>query len=159
MDRSPPFPQPDPESPVRTDAGDRLGILVSAVCAVHCALLPVLLLLIPGVGDWFGDERLEWALLSLAGLIALWGLGHGYRRHRSTRVVLLILLGLGLLVTGRWLETSSGPILAAITSVLGAGLLIAAHALNLRLCRARRRARQLGLTDDLPATEELPISA
>ena len=124
----------------RSETGDRLGIIASTTCAVHCALLPIVILLLPAFGDLLGDERLEWSLLTLAGLIAIWSVSRGFRRHRSAKVFALIAGGLGLLVVGRWLEPTSGTVAAAVSSVIGAGLLVTAHLYNLRLCRGRAQS-------------------
>lgn len=115
------------------DTADRLGILVSAICAVHCLLVPVLFYLLPAAGVALGDERLEWGLLLVAGLVASLSLGLSYRRHRSLAVVALLVAGLILLVAARLLEEHGEPaLLSAMVSVVGASVLVAGHAFNLK---------------------------
>ncbi len=117
---------------------DRLGVLVSTACAVHCAMVPILLGILPTAGVALGDERLEWLLLALAGVIASFSLGRGYQRHRSKRVLVALSVGLSLLVVARAMEQVSDRVVAAaLVSVMGAGVLIYGHLHNLRLSRRR----------------------
>lgn len=118
--------------------GDRLGIVVSTICAVHCALLPVLLLLLPPVAELFGHEGVEWSLLGVAAVIAAWSATQALRHHRSRAVLLLMASGVLILLAGRWLESAVDLIAAAAASVLGASLLVLGHLHNLRLCRSHR---------------------
>ena len=116
-----------------SDRADRLGMLVSTLCALHCVLVPVLFYLLPTVGTALGDERLEWGLLLLAGLVATLSLGLSYRYHRSMTVLALLTAGLLLLVAARLLEEYGFTVLlSALISVFGATVLIAGHAFNLR---------------------------
>lgn len=116
-----------------TDTADWLGMLVSAVCAVHCLLVPVLFYLLPAAGATLGDERLEWGLLVVAGLVASLSLGLSYRHHRSRSILALLVAGLLLLVAARLLEEYGEPVLlSALVSVAGATALVTGHAFNLR---------------------------
>ena len=49
---------------------DRLGMLISFGCAIHCAAMPLIAgaLALSGL-HWLGDSRLEWAVI---GRIAMW---------------------------------------------------------------------------------------
>ncbi len=120
---------------VRWDV-DRLGMIASTVCAVHCAISPFIFLALPWWSFHEGTlERLEPVLITLAVVLAIIALTIGYRRHRDESVVLLFiigftLIGLGHLVIGTW--SAMGEI-ALVT--LGAGSLIAGHFRNQRLCR------------------------
>jgi len=140
------MPERETTDPIGEDESnsDRLGVFVSGACAVHCALVPILLVILPATGVLLGDERLEWGLLASAGLIASWSLVRGYRRHRSKYVLSLLIAGLVVLVGARTIEhLTNHVVLAAIVSVLGAGMLIYGHVQNLRLSR--------GWCNDCPA--------
>jgi hypothetical protein len=118
-------------------SADRVGLMVSTICAVHCAVGPVLFLLVPWIevdeGGW--TQGLERVLIGLAVGIAAVAFGIGYRTHRNARVGLwflvgFLLIGLGhgyLSLYGRWVES------AAV--VAGAACLIGGHVWNQRLCR------------------------
>jgi len=71
---------------VSSSSWDRAGILVSGACAVHCAVLPLLLAAKPIIG--FGrllDERIAW--IFLVGTDVIGGVAHvrAYARdHRHS---------------------------------------------------------------------------
>ncbi|WP_291911779.1 MerC domain-containing protein [Chitinophaga sp. CB10] len=111
---------------------DVLGISASVLCAIHCALLPLLLSALPLLGLHFtGHGLLEYCLLTVSFLAGCLALGRGYRyRHRKVWPLLLFGLGFVCLVAGHFVElfhAYEGGIIA-----LGAGLLVAAHWINLR---------------------------
>lgn len=131
---------PRPERPVRRgrwwDAADRVGATASFICAIHCALLPFVLTLLPLLGLGFlashGFER--WFVFFAASL-ALFALVSGYRRHRRGMPLRLALPGLALLLLGvTWAE--SCPVAVHATLVTCGGLLVAAaHFVNLWIDR------------------------
>lgn len=71
---------------------DRVGMIVSTACAVHCALLPVIIT-IAGFG-WLGDERFEWAIIATSFAIASLRLFHCYLREHG-RTEALMIFGVG----------------------------------------------------------------
>ncbi|PSL49541.1 MerC mercury resistance protein [Chitinophaga niastensis] len=114
---------------------DTLGIGASLICAVHCALLPLLLTVLPLLGShMLENEKLEYGLLSLSFLIGCVALGRGYfRRHRRMVPLLLFAVGFALLMTGHFLYAAGWwpPVIIAI----GAAIITGAHMLNLRKCK------------------------
>lgn len=113
---------------------DRVGIVLSAVCAVHCALTPILVAVAPFFFTAEFEFRTKAVLLSLA-VIAL---GWGFVSHRSWRP--LIWLG-GALVAfgvGEWIGhggSSHGEWFEVAATVAASGALIMAHVTNARACR------------------------
>jgi hypothetical protein len=114
---------------------DRLGATGSLLCAVHCALLPALIALLPslGIAAWL-DDGFERGFVAFATLLGLFTLVWGYRRHRAVRALWLLLPGLSLL----WLATGYEPlhhavVPHAIAMTLGGTLVGLAHLANLRL--------------------------
>jgi hypothetical protein len=114
---------------------DRLGATGSLLCAVHCALLPALIALLPslGIAAWL-DNGFERGFVAFATLLGLFTLVWGYRRHRAVRALWLLLPGLSLL----WLATGYEPlhhavVPHAIVMTLGGTLVGLAHLANLRL--------------------------
>jgi MerC mercury resistance protein len=80
---------------------DRAGILVSSACAIHCALLPVLLGAVPALGlSHLLDERVEWLFIVTTGLIG--GMTHlrAYRHNHRHVAPGAIFAGGFLLVLG-----------------------------------------------------------
>ncbi len=118
---------------------DRAGATASLACAVHCALMPLVVALLPLVGLGFlADERTEWALLALSAVLASSSLGLGYRQHRRRQALLVLSLGLTALVTGRILEERHFEMVGVVGVVLGGCTVAAAHFINRRLCQTCR---------------------
>jgi uncharacterized membrane protein (UPF0136 family) len=119
------------------DALDRLGVAASCSCALHCALTPLVVGVLPLAGlSLFADERVEWALLGLSvGLGAVSLLPGYFSRHRRVRAVALFAAGLCLIVAARVL-LEEGSRLEIPSVVVGALLIAAAHLVNRRMCRA-----------------------
>ena len=72
---------------------DRIGIIASAACVVHCMLTPVLLLFLPVFGARWSDGIVHWVLAGLVLPLALIVLYRGFSRHRTRWVLALGALG------------------------------------------------------------------
>jgi hypothetical protein len=112
---------------------DALGIGASLLCAVHCAVLPVLVTLLPLLGlHMRGNEKLEHALLACTFVIGVAALLSGYRRHRQLQPLLWFLAGFAGLLLGHYrLRPAWQPAVIAA----GAVCIIVAHIRNLHKCR------------------------
>ena len=121
-----------------TSIADSIGILASGVCAVHCLVIPVLLLsgaVLPAT--FFTDESFHKALLWLIVPAAFIGLGLGCRRHKDRQVLMLGVIGvIGIVLAGTVLHDWLGETGERVVTVIAAAILIAAHYRNFRLCRA-----------------------
>ena len=111
---------------------DRVGIVASTLCAVHC-VGTALLVGVSGVGALFADERVEVAFCVCAVSVALGALVRGWRRHRSWMPASVGASGIVLLLTARCVRLESSVEVAL--SVAGGALLTAAHVLNIRKIR------------------------
>ena len=115
---------------------DRLGAAGSLVCALHCALVPLLLALAPSLGLslWLG-ESLEEIFVVFVTVLGAFSLIWGYRRHGEVRALGLLLPGLLLLWAGAWIPVLHGqfPVLHAVVMTFGGVLVALAHWANLRL--------------------------
>ena len=107
----------------------------SLLCAIHCALLPVLIAVLPtlGLATALG-ERFEEAFVLFATLLGLYSMLSGYRRHRLLQAIALLLPGLAIL----WLGVLNASIHQsglphAVVMTLGGSLVGLAHLANLRL--------------------------
>lgn len=114
---------------------DRLGFTGSFICAIHCALLPLLIALLPslGIATWLGDG-FERGFVLFASLLGLFSVAWGYRRHRAIRAMGLLLPGLAVL----WIAVLYPPlhhtlVPHAVAMTLGGTLVGLAHVVNLRL--------------------------
>lgn len=116
---------------------DKAGMMASLLCAMHCALMPVLVTLLPFVGLAFlADERVEWALLAVSAIIGISSLCLGFREHRSRRAFVVLAVGLGLLTTGRIAEEYAAGPWAIVLAVAGGLVVAASHFINTRLCQS-----------------------
>ena len=108
---------------------DGLAISLSAACAVHCLVLPVLLALLPALSEWLDlPESVHLWLLLCALPVSLFVLGSASLRDRDGRAALLIGLG-GLTLMGSALLAPSEGAETALT-LAGASLLALAHIRN-----------------------------
>ncbi|WP_338242008.1 MerC domain-containing protein [Aurantiacibacter hainanensis] len=108
---------------------DRAGVLLSALCLVHCVLG---LVLVAGLGlgaSFLLDPDIHrWGLL-LATIVAGVAIGVGAVRHRRARPFVVAMTGLtfmgGALAVGHGFEE-------AVLTMIGVTLVAAGHILNLR---------------------------
>lgn len=120
-----------------SSALDRVGMTGSLLCALHCALLPVVLVVLPSVGLalWL-DDRVEYTFVIVASLLGATSLLRGFRAHRVALALMLLTPGLALLWTGvTWPPLHEARVPHALTMALGGSLVAVAHFLNLRYAR------------------------
>ena len=122
---------------VRTVA-DWLGIAASAACAIHCILVPTLLVggtVLPA--SFLADESFHLAMIWVILPAALVAFGIGCWRHKDRWVLALGLSGLtGIIISATVLHEVVGESGERIGTLLSAAVLIFAHYRNFRLCRA-----------------------
>ena len=114
---------------------DRVGATGSMVCAIHCALLPVAIAVLPslGIAVWLGDG-FEQAFVLFATLLGLFSVVWGYRRHGAIRALGLLLPGLAVLWAGvLYAPLHHALVPHAVAMTLGGTLVGLAHVANLRL--------------------------
>jgi len=117
----------------RLDVG---GAAASLMCALHCALLPLVVTLLPLVGlSFLAGEAVEWILLALSAALGISSLCLGYREHRSRRALSVLAIGLALLAVGRMIEHLELSSIGVPLLVAGGLIVAASHALNHFLCR------------------------
>ena len=114
---------------------DRFGATGSLLCALHCALTPLLLAALPALGltVWF-DGSVEWALVLFVTLPGLFSLGWSYPRHRALSALALLVPGLAALWAGLlYAPLHESVVPHAVVMTFGGTLVGVAHLLNLRL--------------------------
>lgn len=125
-----------------------------ALCAVHCAATPLLLLAVPTLALWRGVEL---TLLAVTMALAVAALTVGYRRHR--RIPPIVAAGAGLAIWG----ASAGHLIhrapEEVTTMAGALLVAGALLRNSQLlCRSREPACGCVACEDTAAADA-PLSA
>ncbi len=111
---------------------DALGIAASVACAIHCAVLPLVLTSLPLFGmNIIGNSGFEYFMIILALAIGSYSLWHGYRKHHHRALPLfLFLAGITLLFLKQlWHNFQLWLLVPAIVSI------ISAHFYNYRFCR------------------------
>ena len=115
---------------------DHAGSTVSIACAIHCALSPLVLPLIPLTASRFVGPTLEWGFVTSSLILGVVSLGHSYRViHRDWRAMALFVAGFTVLMIVRILEPRG--VIEPIGVFGAAALIVAAHVMNLRLRRTR----------------------
>ncbi len=108
---------------------DRIGILLSGLCAVHCVSTVALTLLLASVGGALLHPAIHEVGLAIAVAIGVVALGGGYLRHG--RRLPTFVGGLGLTIMAGALMLPHGLPEAAAT-IVGVALLALGHHLNRR---------------------------
>jgi hypothetical protein len=115
---------------------DRVGATASFLCAIHCALLPFVLAILPLIGlSFLADHAFERGFVLCASALALFALVNGYRRHHRSLPLRLALPGLALLVMGVTFAENYSIILHSVLVTCGGLLVASGHFVNLRFDR------------------------
>lgn len=111
---------------------DALGIAASVACAIHCAVLPLVLTSLPVLGTNIIDNPgFEYLMIIIALAIGSYSLWHGYRKHHHRLLPLLLFFsGMALLFMKQaWHTYQLWFLIPAVA------LIVSAHLLNHRYCR------------------------
>ncbi len=114
--------------------GDQIGVVGSVVCALHCAMAPMLASLLPalGLGVFVGSD-LDQAFAVFVGLLGVSTLTLGYRRHKAFHAWLLLVPGIALIWAGSFTSIHDHSLTHVSVMVAGGLMVAAAHLTNLRL--------------------------
>jgi hypothetical protein len=104
---------------------DIVGATTSLVCAIHCAVVALLLGALPAA-SFLAASWLEWAFLSASTVIGVCALVPGYRRHGRRGPIVLFLVGIAILFVLRATHLTASVGEMALVGV-AAVCLIAAH--------------------------------
>ncbi|SEP03744.1 MerC domain-containing protein [Mucilaginibacter sp. OK283] len=110
---------------------DRIGITASTLCAIHCAVVPLVFTGLPLIGlSFLALPLVEWGMIIFALMIGLYSIGLSYLRiHRRPLPVILLVTGFAIIMLGH--VFLSGRMEGII--VPAGGLFIAvAHFINYR---------------------------
>jgi hypothetical protein len=113
---------------------DRVGAFASFLCAVHCALLPLVFGVLPALGlSFLADHAFERVFVGFAIVLATTSLIFGLRRHGSYRAFWFLVPGIGLLALGMLLGDDHATARHAVLVSVGGLLVALSHVVNLRL--------------------------
>src|ERR1700760_1893666 len=120
---------------------DALGVSASILCAIHCAVLPLLMASLPILGiNILHNALFEYGMIAVAFAIGTTALWHGFSRHHHRLTPwLLFTAGMSCLIAKEiWPTYELGILPFAVLLVVGA------HWLNYRLCRRNHKHPRVG---------------
>lgn len=113
---------------------DRFGATASFLCAVHCAVLPLIIATLPAIGLGFlANHRFERGFVAFASVLALTTLVVGFRRHHQFRAFWFLVPGILLLAAGMVVDFEASATAHAVLVAMGGTLVAVSHLTNLRL--------------------------
>jgi hypothetical protein len=117
---------------------DRLGFSASTICAIHCAVMPFALSVLPVLGLGFlAHGTFELVMILISATIGTVSLTTSYRLHRKLNPILIMISGAVILLFNFFGHDSHSALAETLHPYLAAfgGLMIAtAHRINMRLC-------------------------
>ena len=110
---------------------DLMGMITSVACAIHCAILPLVLTSLPLFGiNIINNSFFEWTMIGIAFVVGCYALSHGYRRHhQNLKPLLIFTTGFIFLIVKQFFYNYE--ILFLVPAVC---LILYAHFLNFRYC-------------------------
>lgn len=116
---------------------DKAAIILSALCFLHCTLVPVIMLTMPLV--WLGPlqgEHIHQLLIIGVLPFSLFALLLGCQKHRTWNILVLSSFGLLLLVIAALIgHDLFGEIGEKLVTMIGSIILIIGHIRNFRMCK------------------------
>ena len=111
---------------------DALGIAASLACAIHCAVLPLIISSLPILGiNIINNFWFEIFMIVLAMGIGLHSLTHGFKKHHHRLLpIIVFIIGICLLLAKQILHQYQ--IWFLVPAVI---LIVSAHYINYRQCR------------------------
>lgn len=111
---------------------DALGIAASVACAIHCAVLPLVLTSLPVFGiNIIKNTAFEYGMILFAAAIGFYSLRHGIKKHHHKKTP-LILFSIGIIFLLMKQAMEDYKVFLLIPAIL---LIIIAHLLNFIYCR------------------------
>ena len=122
---------------------DAVGVSATLACAVHCALLPLVLTSLPLFGiNIIHNVLFEAGMILMALFIGSYSLWHGYLRHHHRSLPLILFIsGMIFLILKQFVVTYA--IWLLVPAVI---LIVTAHFYNWRFCRIARHCHATDCT-------------
>lgn len=118
---------------------DKIGVGASLLCAVHCALLPVVFTTLPLLGvELLENEKVESGFILFSAVVGCVALYSGCKKHRKKLPLVLFITGISLLVFAHYFLEGGMEVSIKMT---GATTIISAHIINWRNCRECERCK------------------
>ena len=114
---------------------DALGIGASLACAIHCAVLPLVLTSLPLLGvNIVNNPLFEYFMIAFAFVIGTYALWHGYKKHHKKFFPVLVFAAGILCLSAKqyWHQYELFILPFAVVFI------VSAHLINFRLSRAKK---------------------
>ncbi len=81
---------------------DKIGITASTLCAIHCAVVPIIFTSLPLIGLGFlALPWVEWGMIIFALMVGVYSIGASYlRTHHKPLPLILLLIGFAIILLG-----------------------------------------------------------
>jgi hypothetical protein len=120
---------------------DALGVTTSVLCAIHCAVLPLLIASLPILGiNIIDNPSFEYGMIGVAFLIGSRALWHGFHKHHRHPGPWRIFAGGMILLLAKQVWDSYEFLILPFAVLL----ILIAHGWNYRLCRTGARPEAAG---------------
>ncbi|MDE0753105.1 MAG: MerC domain-containing protein [Woeseiaceae bacterium] len=114
---------------------DKVAVLLSGLCLLHCLLLPFVIAVLPFLGQ-IGDDHFHQELLLFVVPVSVVALTVGFRRHGHAEVLLFGGLGLAVLIIGgTFIHEAYGAMADRLMTVTGSMILAGTHYRNYRFAK------------------------
>ena len=115
---------------------DKIAISFSVVCALHCLLLPIIVIFLPAISATFlGSEDFHKTLLYFVIPSSIIALSLGCKMHGKYEVYSYGVIGIGTLLFASFFgHEYLGEIGEILFTLIGAGILSLGHYKNQKLC-------------------------
>ncbi len=118
---------------------NKLSIFLSIACAIHCLMMPIVVVFLPFLSVYF--EQYHWVEILIVFSTIILGTNsilHGYKYHHQNKIpAYLFVLGIGFLTTSSVLhfvfDMHNMP--QQIINIIGALFSASAQIYNLKLCK------------------------
>ena len=113
---------------------DKVGIGASFLCAIHCALLPLLFTTLPMLSvELLENKKVELGFIVFSLIVGCSALYNGYSRHHHKTLPLFVFIaGIALLFIAHYLLEYNWE---TLVKIIGAITIIIAHTLNWHFCK------------------------
>lgn len=120
---------------------DKLGILLSALCCIHCMALPGLMIFAPSISHYFAHEIVHILTFLTVVPIGLYAFISKLKIHENKTPLYIGIFGIVMFACSmflhEFLEIHTSELLELSFSIVGGFSLIYAHITNIRLCRCK----------------------
>jgi len=118
---------------------DKIGMVVSIGCAIHCIITPFIIPLLPMIGFVFGhDSHFHLILAGIIVVIAILALVPGYLKHRMWGPIMSAWIGITIIIVMGVIEHYTESIMITITTIIGSMFVMTGHYFNHKYtCRCK----------------------